>query len=131
MHHFVGIHLFHGPHVDRVVGSEKLVGNKVIEEALERVRLLVNDGEGLTDSFENTGLFPPLVIRMIRVGEQSGKLDTTLANVSYFYNRDIKESIERVQTMAEPALTVVLGFLLGWVMLSVFGPVYDSLGTIR
>ncbi len=110
--------------------GEKLVGNKVIEEALERVRLQVTDGAGLTESFENTGLFPPLVIRMIRVGEQSGKLDTALGNVSYFYNRDIREAIERVQALAEPVLTVILGLLLGWVMLSVLGPVYDLLGTV-
>lgn len=116
--------------LDGIAIGEKLVGNKVIEEALERIRLQVSDGAGLTESFENTGLFPPLVIRMIRVGEQSGKLDVSLANVSYFYNRDIRESIERVQAMIEPVLTVLLGILLGWVMLSVLGPVYDLLGTI-
>ncbi len=116
--------------LDGIKIGENLVGNKVIAEALERIRLQVSDGAGLTESFENTGLFPPLVVRMINVGEQSGKLDTALSNVSYFYNRDIKESIDRVQSMVEPVLTVFLGILLGWVMLSVLGPVYDLLGNI-
>lgn len=110
--------------------GERLVANKALEEAMQRVRRQIAEGEGLTASFENTGLFPPLVIRMIRVGENSGALDTALENVAYFYNRDVRESIERVQAMIEPTLTVILGALLGWVMLSVLGPVYDMLGEI-
>lgn len=116
--------------LDAIAIGEKLVANKVIEEALERIRLQVSDGAGMTESFENTGLFPPLVVRMIKVGETSGKLDTALINVSYFYNRDIKESIARVQSLVEPVLTVVLGILLGWVMLAVIGPIYDLLGNM-
>lgn len=116
--------------LDGIAIGEKLVGNKVIEEALERIRIQVSDGAGLTESFENTGLFPPLVVRMIKVGETSGNLDTALTNVSYFYNRDIKESIARVQSLVEPVLTVILGILLGWVMLAVIGPIYDLLGNM-
>ncbi len=116
--------------LDGIALGEKLVGNKVIEEGLERIRIQISDGAGMTESFENTGLFPPLIIRMIRVGETSGKLDTALSNVSYFYNRDIKESIARVQSLVEPVLTVVLGLLLGWVMLAVIGPIYDLLGNM-
>ena len=68
---------------------------------------------------------------MLRVGESSGALDDALNNVSYFYNRDIKESVERVQQLIEPMLTVVLGLLLGWIMLSVLGPVYDVISKIK
>jgi len=110
--------------------GESLVGNAVIAEALQRVRHQINEGVALTASFENTGLFPPLVVRMFRVGESSGALDSSLENVSYFFNRDVRESIERVQALIEPVLTVVLGAMLGWVMLSVLGPVYDMLGDI-
>jgi len=116
--------------LDCISIGEKLVANRVIEEALERVRRQIGDGEGLNTSFENTGLFPPLVLRMLRVGENSGALDTALENVSYFYNRNVRESIARVQTLVEPMLTVILGILLGWVMMSVLGPVYDMLGKI-
>ncbi|MCO6412944.1 MAG: type II secretion system F family protein [Thiogranum sp.] len=110
--------------------GDNLVGNSVIAEALQRVRKQIGEGVGLTASFENTGLFPPLVLRMLRVGESSGALDTSLENVSYFYNRDVRESIERVQIMIEPVLTLVLGVMLGWVMLSVLGPVYNMLGSV-
>jgi type IV pilus assembly protein PilC len=68
---------------------------------------------------------------MLRIGENTGALDTALLNVSYFYNREVRESISRVQAMIEPLLTVVLGMLLGWVMLAVLGPVYDSLSKMK
>ena len=116
--------------LDCIRMGEALVDNAVVAEALQRVRRQINEGVGLTTSFENTGLFPPLVLRMMKVGESSGALDTSLENVSYFYNRDVRESIERVQTMIEPTLTLVLGAMLGWVMMSVLGPVYDILGTV-
>ena len=68
---------------------------------------------------------------MLRIGENTGELDTALLNVSYFYNREVRESIGKVQAMIEPALTVVLGAMLGWVMLSVLGPVYDSISKMK
>jgi type IV pilus assembly protein PilC len=68
---------------------------------------------------------------MLRIGENTGALDTALLNVSYFYNREVRESIAKVQAMIEPALTVVLGLILGWVMLSVLGPVYDAISKMK
>ena len=61
----------------------------------------------------------------------TGSLDVALLNVSYFYNRDVKESVEKVQQLIEPMLTMVLGCLLGWIMLSVLGPVYDVISKIK
>ena len=91
----------------------------------------IADGKNVTSAFQDVGLFPPLVIRMLRIGETTGALDTALLNVSYFYNREVKESIAKVQAMIEPALTIVLGAILGWVMLSVLGPIYDTIGKIK
>jgi type IV pilus assembly protein PilC len=68
---------------------------------------------------------------MLRVGEATGQLDTALTNVSYFYNREVRESIAKVQVMIEPAMTVFLGAILGWVMLSVLGPIYDVISKIK
>ena len=107
--------------------TRDLTGNRVIREALDEAGEHIAEGRGLSESFSDCGLFPPLVIRMLRIGEESGELDKALANVSYFYDRDVRESIERVQVLIEPSLTVVLGLLIGWVMLSVLGPVYDVL----
>jgi type IV pilus assembly protein PilC len=76
-------------------------------------------------------MFPPLVIRMLKVGEATGSLDKALLNVSYFYDRDVKSSIKKVQAMIEPTMTIVLGALLGWIMLSVLSPIYDLIGKVK
>jgi type IV pilus assembly protein PilC len=85
----------------------------------------------MTAAFADLDLFPPLVIRMLKIGETTGALDTSLLNVSYFYNREVREQIGKVQAMIEPALTLVLGAILGWVMLSVLGPVYDAISKMK
>ena len=85
----------------------------------------------MADSFENLGMFPPLVVRMLRVGEATGALDTALLNVTYFYNREVKESVEKLLKMLEPALTVILGLVLAVIMFSVLTPIYDILGKMK
>jgi type IV pilus assembly protein PilC len=111
--------------------SEQIVSNKVIEGGLHRAGQLISEGQSVTASFQNAGIFPPLVVRMLKVGEATGSLDKALRNVSYFYNREVKESIEKVQTMIEPIMTVILGAILGWIMLSVLGPIYDTISKIK
>ncbi|GJI97126.1 type II secretion system F family protein [Rugamonas sp. FT107W] len=111
--------------------SEGIVGNRMVAAGLRRAAQLISEGQSVTAAFQNTGIFPPLVIRMLKVGEATGALDGALRNVSYFYNREVKEMIEKVQAMIEPAMTVVLGLLLGWIMLSVLGPIYDTISKIR
>jgi type IV pilus assembly protein PilC len=117
--------------LDAIRSCEEIVGNKPMENALRLGGQQIAEGKGMTAAFTDLGLFPPLVIRMLRVGENTGALDTALLNVSYFYNRDVKESIGKLQAMIEPALTVVLGLILGWVMLSVLGPVYDAISKMK
>jgi len=117
--------------LDAVRSAEEIVGNRPIENALRSVGQQIAEGKNLTLAFQDVGLFPPLVIRMLRIGENTGALDTALLNVSYFYNREVKEAIGRVQAMIEPALTLVLGAILGWVMLSVLGPVYDTISKMK
>jgi len=117
--------------LDAVRSCEEIVGNRPIENALHSAGQQIAEGKNLTAAFQDVGLFPPLVIRMLRIGENTGGLDTALLNVSYFFNREVKEAIGRVQAMIEPALTLVLGAILGWVMLSVLGPVYDTISKMK
>lgn len=117
--------------LDSIRATEKVVGNVVIAQGLERVGQMISDGENVTVAFQNVGLFPPLVVRMLRVGESTGALDRALINVGYFYNRDVRESIGRVQTMIEPVMTVMIGIVMGWIMLSVLGPIYDVITKLK
>ena len=117
--------------LDSIKATEAVVGNLVIKEGLEKVGELIAEGQNVTAAFQTTGLFPPLVLRMLRVGENTGALDTALSNVSYFYNRDVRESIEKVQSMIEPVMTVTIGLLLGWIMMAVLGPIYDIITKMK
>ena len=117
--------------LDAIRSSEEIAGNLVIQEGLKLVGQQIGEGKNVTAAFQEVGLFPPLVVRMLRVGESTGALDKALLNVSYFYNREVRESIGKIQVIIEPALTVVLGAVLGWVMLSVLGPIYDVITKIK
>ena len=117
--------------LDAIRSCEEIVGNKPLENALRVAGQQIAEGKNLTTAFQDVDLFPPLVIRMLRIGENTGGLDTALLNVSYFYNREVRESIGKVQAMIEPALTLVLGAILGWVMLAVLGPVYDTISKMK
>jgi len=117
--------------LDAIRSCEEIVGNRPVEQALRGAGQQIAEGKNLTVAFQDAGLFPPLVIRMLRIGENTGGLDTALLNVSYFYNREVREAIGKLQAMIEPLLTVVLGAILGWVMLSVLGPIYDTISKMK
>ena len=117
--------------LDAIRSCEEIVGNKPIEHALKTAGQQIAEGKNMTAAFQDLNIFPPLVIRMLRIGEGTGALDTSLLNVAYFYNREVRESIGKVQAMIDPAMTIILGLLLGWVMLSVLGPVYDSISKMK
>ena len=110
--------------------SEEIAGNAVIRRGIEEISRSIGDGKALSAGIEGTKLFPPLVIRMVRMGESTGLLDNALSNVSYFYDREVTESIDRLKALIEPAMTVVLGAILGWIMLSVLGPIYETISSI-
>jgi type IV pilus assembly protein PilC len=117
--------------LDSIKTTEDIVNNAVIKDGLKRVGHLISEGQNVTAAFQQVDLFPPLVLRMLRVGENTGELDVALTNVSYFYNRDVRESIEKVQAMIEPVMTVIIGLILGWIMLAVLGPIYDIITKMK
>ena len=107
-----------------------IMGNAVLERALDRVGISINEGCSIHESFELTNEFPPLVTRMIRVGENTGRMDEAMTNISYFYDREAKEMIERIEPAIEPLLTITMAIIIGWVMSAVLGPVYDIITQI-
>jgi type IV pilus assembly protein PilC len=117
--------------LDCIQICEKIVGNRVMEEGLQRVGRSISEGQGISQAFIATKLFPPLVLRMLRVGESTGGLDKALLNVSYFYNREVRESVARMQQLLGPATTVVLGLLIVAILYSIFLPIYDVIAKIK
>lgn len=104
---------------------EKTTTNLAIQRAINEAREQIAEGTSISISFAQTGLFPPLVIRMLSIGEHTGELDAALRNVSYFYDRDVKESIGKLQAMIEPIMILTLGIIMAWLIVAVLGPIYD------
>lgn len=111
--------------------SQETVTNTYLASELEYIREQVAEGATLNEAFATARLFPPLVLRMLKVGETTGELGTSITNVSEFYSRDVNELIDRIQAKIEPGMTIFLGLILGWIMLSVLGPIYSVITKIQ
>jgi type IV pilus assembly protein PilC len=111
--------------------SEDMVDNQVLEQSINQARSSISDGVIISKSFEMVGVFPSMIVRMLKVGEDTGAMDDALLNVSYFYNREVKESIEKIEPTILPILTVLLGGIMMWIMMAVLGPVYDAVSGVK
>ena len=111
--------------------SEDMVDNLVLEDSINKARSSIAEGTQISESFESVGVFPSMIVRMIKVGEDTGAMDEALLNVSYFYNREVKESIDKLEPAMLPVLTIILGGIMMWIMMAVLGPVYDAISTIK
>jgi type IV pilus assembly protein PilC len=108
--------------------AKQTSSNLVITEALEGVKSQVQEGAGISHALNSSGEFPSLVVRMVKIGEESGNLTGVLEQVAEFYDKDVNEAVDAMIQMIEPAMTVILGGMLLWIAAAVFGPVYDSFG---
>ncbi len=111
--------------------SQETVTNLYLKDELGTIKTQVEEGSSLHQAFAASTLFPPLVLRMVNVGEQTGNLGKAIMNISTFYNNDVTDGIERIQALIEPTMTVIMGLLLGWIMVSVLGPIYDLVANIQ
>ena len=118
------------PVLDTLGCCQQLSANLEIQHTMARVRERIAQGAAISSSFAAEKIFPALFIRMLKVGESTGELDRALNNIDYFYSRDMEESIARMQAMIEPSMSIIMALLLGSIMLSVFGPLYDSISAI-
>ena len=117
--------------LDAINLSKEVLGNAVLEDGIDRAWQQISEGSSISEAFKNIGIFPPLVVRMLRVGESSGQMDKSLNNVSYFFDRDINDSIEKMEPVMQTALMATIGVIVLWLALSVLGPIYDTISTIN
>lgn len=116
--------------VNSLKSARNTVSNKAMIEALEAVEGYVQAGSPLSEAFNNSGEFPSLVVRMLKVGEESGNLTVVLEQVSEFYTKDVDEAVQGLIAGIEPALTGILGIIILWIAAGVFGPIYEMIGEI-
>ena len=116
--------------LDAIKLSKDVLSNTVLEDGVDRAWQQISEGSSISEAFKNIGIFPPLVVRMLRVGESSGQMDRSLNNVSYFFDRDINDAIDKMEPVLQSSLMATIGIIVLWLALSVLGPIYDTISTI-
>lgn len=104
---------------------EKTIGNRVLEVVINDVKTNVREGESLTGPLIKSGVFPPMVTRMIAIGEKSGKLETMLLKISEFYDDQVDAAVEGLTSVIEPIIIGVLGVVIGFIVIALFLPIMN------
>lgn len=107
-----------------------VVGNKIAEKELLKVKEKVLKGEGLGDSIMNIKIFPPMLASMVKVGEEAGSLDSILDKTADFYDDELEREIQTVTALIEPAMIVIMGVIIGFLLISILTPMFKMYNSI-
>lgn len=102
---------------------QKTIGNKILENVIEQVKNNVREGESIATPLEKSGVFPPMVTRMIAIGEKSGQMEKMLLKISEFYDDQVDAAVEGLTSIIEPLIIGVLGLVIGFIVIALFLPI--------
>jgi len=102
----------------------KVAGNKVVEDALILAKSMVSEGRNMSEPLEASGIFPPMVVQMIQVGESTGALDSMLNKIADFYDEDVDNLVSNLTAMMEPMIMMFLGVILGGLIIAMYLPIF-------
>lgn len=102
-----------------------VLGNKIAEDAINKVREEVTKGEGLSEPIKEAGIFPEMLSSMINIGEETGQLDEILNKTADFYDEEVEQAIQTTTALIEPLLIVVMGVVIGFIVISIMLPMFD------
>ncbi len=115
--------------VDALKIAEETLGNRFMSRAIRNLTQEIVNGKPLSLAFEEAGIFPPLVMRMMKLGETSGGVDVSMRQIMFYYDKDSEVSIGRAQAAIGPIMMLLVAGLLVWIILAVYGPLYDLVGS--
>jgi type IV pilus assembly protein PilC len=104
--------------------TARTAGNKVVEAAVLRTRASIAEGKTIADPLRESGVFPPMVVQMIAVGEQTGALDAMLGKIADFYDEEVDTAVANLTSLLEPMLMVFLGIVIGGVVIAMYLPIF-------
>jgi type IV pilus assembly protein PilC len=107
------------------------LGNVMFQDVLRDLEKAVKNGKPLSEPLQKSDLFPAIVAQMTMVGEETGKLDEILVKVATFYEREVDNVVSSITSIIEPILIIVLGVMVGFIVLSVFGPISQLTNSIQ
>ncbi|MCE5230047.1 type II secretion system F family protein, partial [bacterium] len=103
----------------------KTSGNTVVEDAVIKTRTAIQSGETLATPLRDSNVFPPMVVRMIDVGERTGALESMLSKIADFYEDQVDAAVSGLTSMIEPLLMVFLGLVIGSIVIAMFMPMFE------
>ncbi|MDT8440285.1 MAG: type II secretion system F family protein [Desulfuromonadales bacterium] len=118
------------PILDGLEIVAKTAGNKIVENAIYKVRQSISEGKTIAEPLEKSGVFPPMVCQMIAVGEQSGSIDTMLNKVADFYDDEVDDAVGNLTAMMEPLLMLFLGTTVGGLVIAMYLPIFQLAGAV-
>ena len=104
--------------------TARTAGNKIVEMAVLRTRAAISEGKTIADPLRESGVFPPMVVQMISVGEQTGALDAMLGKIADFYDEEVDTAVANLTALLEPMLMVFLGIVIGGVVIAMYLPIF-------
>jgi len=107
-----------------------VVGNKIAERELLKVKEKVLKGEGLGDSIMNIKIFPPMLASMVKIGEEAGSLDSILDKTADFYDDELEREIKTATALIEPSMIVLMGIIIGFLLISILTPMFKMYNSI-
>ena len=110
---------------------QKVVGNKVAEKSLEKIKDKLLKGVSLGEAIGDESLFPEMLHSMIKIGEESGALDDILDKTANFYDEELESSLKRLTTMIEPLMIIVMGVVIGFIVIAMMMPMFEMTKTIQ
>lgn len=117
--------------VDSLLKSSEVVGNVLYKEAIILVSKRVEKGITMGDAMNATTLFPPMVVEMVKIGEQTGKLDESLLRSSEYFEREVDQLVKNLTTLMEPIIIVFLAVGVGFLIFSIITPIYGLISSIQ
>jgi type IV pilus assembly protein PilC len=112
-----------------ILGALEIVaataGNRVIEDAVIEASTSVRQGDTLANPLSKSGVFPPMVCRMISIGEKSGALESLLEKISEFYDQQVSSTVEQLTSLIEPIMIAIMGIVVGGMVLAIFLPIFE------
>lgn len=118
------------PIMDGLEIVAKTAGNKVVEEAIYKVRQAISEGKTMADPLAESGVFPAMVVQMISVGEATGAMDTMLNKIADFYDDEVDDAVANLTSMMEPLLMVFLGTTVGGLVIAMYLPIFKLAGAV-
>jgi type IV pilus assembly protein PilC len=119
------------PILDALEIVAKTAGNMVVEEAILYARLKISEGKNMAGPLMETNVFPPMVVQMVGVGEQTGALDAMLSKIADFYEDEVDVAVAGLTSLIEPIMMVVIGGTVGVVLISMYLPIFAMAGKIK